>query len=123
MINAFASARILLIETGFEHVNGLLGKDQIQAKFRLSNVYRREGSEWRMVHHHVDFDPRILEIVSKLQTSSSNVRSDHNLRAEDAIRVWKSQLICSRIASRRLPSRRFAFRASPAPQGSKRSAV
>ena len=59
----------LAYETGFEHVNGLLGKDQIQAKYRVSNVYRREGSEWRMVHHHVDFDPRILEIVSKLQTS------------------------------------------------------
>ena len=59
----------LAYETGFEHVNGLLGKDQIQAKLRVSNVYRREGSEWRMVHHHVDFDPRILEIVSKLQIS------------------------------------------------------
>jgi ketosteroid isomerase-like protein len=59
----------LACETGFEHVNVLIGKDQIQAKFRVSNVYRREGSEWKMVHHHVDFDPRILEIVSKLQTS------------------------------------------------------
>jgi ketosteroid isomerase-like protein len=59
----------LAYEIGFEHVNGLMGKDQFQAKFRVSNVYRREGSEWKMVHHHVDFDPRILEIVSKLQTS------------------------------------------------------
>ena len=59
----------LAYEIGFELVNGLMGKDQVQAKFRVSNVYRREGSEWKMVHHHVDFDPRILEIVSKLQTS------------------------------------------------------
>jgi ketosteroid isomerase-like protein len=59
----------LACETGFEHVNVLIGKDQVQAKFRVSNVYRREGSEWKTVHHHVDFDPRILEIVSKLQTS------------------------------------------------------
>jgi len=59
----------LAYEIGFELVNGLMGKDQFQAKFRVSNVYRREGGEWKMVHHHVDFDPRILEIVSKLQTS------------------------------------------------------
>ena len=59
----------LAYETGTEHVNVLIGKDQVQAKFRVSNVYRGEGSEWRMVHNHVDFDPRILEIVSKLETS------------------------------------------------------
>jgi ketosteroid isomerase-like protein len=59
----------LAYETGTEHVNVLVAKDQLQAKFRVTNVYRREGSEWKMVHHHVDFDPRMLEIVRKLETS------------------------------------------------------
>ena len=59
----------LAYETGKEHVNVLLAKDQVQANYRVSNVYRREGSEWRMVHHHVDFDPTVLEIVRKLEIS------------------------------------------------------
>ena len=59
----------LAYEIGFEHVNVLMGKDQVQPKFRVTNVYRREISEWKMVHHHVDFDPRIREIVRKLETT------------------------------------------------------
>ena len=59
----------LAYETGREHVNVLIAKDQVQANYRVSNVYRREGSEWRMVHHHVDFDPTVLEMVRKLETN------------------------------------------------------
>jgi SnoaL-like protein len=32
-------------ETGTEHVNLLIAKDQVHADFRVSNVYRREGRE------------------------------------------------------------------------------
>ena len=68
VINAFASARILLMRQALS----MSMVCSVKTKFRQSSgirVYRREGSEWKMVHHHVDFDPRILEIVSKLQTS------------------------------------------------------
>ena len=47
----------------------LIAKDQVQANSRASNVYRRAGSEWRMVHHRFDFDPTIREALSKLETS------------------------------------------------------
>ena len=50
-------------------MNVLMAKDEVQANYRVSNVYRREASEWRMVHHHVDFDPTVLEIVKKLKIS------------------------------------------------------
>jgi hypothetical protein len=59
----------LAYETGTEHVNVLMAKDQVQSSFRVSNVYRREGNDWRMVHHHVDSDPTIVELLSKLETS------------------------------------------------------
>ena len=58
----------LAYETGTEHVNVLIGKDKAQADFRVSNVFRREGSEWRMVHHHVDLNQTMLAILSKLET-------------------------------------------------------
>jgi hypothetical protein len=56
----------LAYETGTEHVNVLIAKDQVQSSLRVSNVYRREGSDWRMVHHHVDSDPTVREALSKL---------------------------------------------------------
>ena len=35
----------LAYETGTEHVNVMIVKDQAQADLRISNVFRREGSE------------------------------------------------------------------------------
>jgi len=58
----------LAYETGTEHVNVLIAKGQAQADLRISNVFRREGSEWRMVHHHVDLNQTMLAILSKLET-------------------------------------------------------
>jgi ketosteroid isomerase-like protein len=58
----------LAYETGTEHVNVMIAKDQAQADLRVSNVFRREGSEWKMVHHHVDLNQTMLEILSKLET-------------------------------------------------------
>ena len=57
----------LTYETGTEHLNVLIGKANAQADLRVSNVFRREGSEWKMVHHHVDIHPTMLEILSKLE--------------------------------------------------------
>ena len=44
----------LAYETGPEHVNVLIGKDKAQADLRVSSAFRRRGSEWRMVQHHVE---------------------------------------------------------------------
>jgi ketosteroid isomerase-like protein len=58
----------LAYETGTEHVNVMIAKDQAQADLRVSNVYRREVSEWKMVHHHVDRNQPMQTILSKLET-------------------------------------------------------
>jgi hypothetical protein len=41
----------------------MIVKDQAQADLRVSKVFRREGSEWKMVHHHVDLNQPMLEIL------------------------------------------------------------
>ena len=58
----------LAYETGTEHVKVMIAKDQAQADLRVSNVYRREVSEWKMVHHHVDRNQPMQTILSKLET-------------------------------------------------------
>ena len=46
----------------------MIAKDQAQADLRVSNVYRREVSEWKMVYHHVDSNQPMQTILSKLET-------------------------------------------------------
>jgi hypothetical protein len=60
--------------TGSEHVNLFIMKDQVQGGLRVSNVFRREGSEWKMVHHHLDRNQTMLEILSKVETSHKRKR-------------------------------------------------
>ena len=56
-------------EAGTEHVAALVAGSAVQTEFRVTNIYRREGSEWRIVHHHTDLNPTMQGILSKLETS------------------------------------------------------
>lgn len=41
---------------GVEHVDAAVGDTRIDSEFRVTNLYRREGGAWKMVHHHTDAD-------------------------------------------------------------------
>jgi len=34
---------------------------------RVTNIYRREVTGWKIVHHHTDLSPAMIDIVSRLQ--------------------------------------------------------
>jgi ketosteroid isomerase-like protein len=55
-------------ELGIEHLDVLLAGNEVHTNFRVTNIYRREGSEWKMVHHHTGLNPTLVEILSKLET-------------------------------------------------------
>ena len=53
-------------ELGVEQGECKLGGHPVAIKHRVTNIYRREGGEWRMIHHHSDASPAMLEVLAKL---------------------------------------------------------
>ena len=43
-----------------------LGGHAVTIEHRVTNIYHREGGAWKMVHHHTDTSPAMLEILAKL---------------------------------------------------------
>ncbi|MCG8606140.1 nuclear transport factor 2 family protein [bacterium] len=39
----------------------------VRGEIRVTNIYRREGGAWKIVHHHTDADPSMQEVLSRLQ--------------------------------------------------------
>jgi ketosteroid isomerase-like protein len=54
-------------ELGVEQGEGTLAGQSVAIDHRVTNVYRREGGTWKMVHHHTDLSPAMVEIVRRLQ--------------------------------------------------------
>jgi ketosteroid isomerase-like protein len=54
------------VETGVEHVSFKLSGHAVQTQIRVTNVYRRTSTGWKIVHHHTDPSPEMQEVLSKL---------------------------------------------------------
>lgn len=46
-------------ELGTEDVDATLAGQPLRAKVRVTNIYRREGGAWRIMHHHADALPEM----------------------------------------------------------------
>ncbi len=53
-------------ELGIEHGQFKLGGHQVAIEQRVTNVYQRESGSWKIVHHHTDASPAMMEVLSKL---------------------------------------------------------
>jgi ketosteroid isomerase-like protein len=51
-------------EVGTEQGQAKLGGRQVSIEQRVTNIYRQEGGEWKIVHHHADFSPA-MEAMQK----------------------------------------------------------
>jgi ketosteroid isomerase-like protein len=54
-------------EVGTEQGQAKLAGEQVPIENRVTNIYRREGGAWKIVHHHTDISPAMLDILSRLQ--------------------------------------------------------
>ena len=87
-------------ELGVEKGSLKLGGHLVPIDSRVTNIYRQESGEWKLVHHHSDVSAAMVEAVEQLmarQRRRSLVILLTNLRGEDgrelipALQVLKSR--------------------------------
>ena len=52
---------------GTEHGQAKLGDETLRIDWRVTNIYRREAEGWKIVHHHTDVSPALVETIGRLQ--------------------------------------------------------
>jgi Ketosteroid isomerase homolog len=53
-------------EIGTEQGRCKFGGHPVELNHRVTNIYRREDGGWRMIHHHSDTSPAMLDVLSKM---------------------------------------------------------
>jgi ketosteroid isomerase-like protein len=53
-------------ELGTERGQVKLAGNLVSLEQRVTNIYRREGSKWKVVHHHADISPQMVEVLQRL---------------------------------------------------------
>jgi ketosteroid isomerase-like protein len=56
-------------EVGIEQGQATLAGEQITIEQRVTNIYRREAGGWKIVHHHTDLSPAMLDLLGRLQAT------------------------------------------------------
>ena len=57
----------LAYELGVERGQATMAGQQVTLDHRVTNVYRRETGSWKIVHHHTDISPAMLDVLKRLQ--------------------------------------------------------
>ena len=54
-------------EVGTEYGQVKLGGHEVSLEQRVTNIYRREAGTWKVVHHHTDISPAMLDVLRRLE--------------------------------------------------------
>lgn len=54
-------------EVGIETGTLTLGGLKASIEHRVTNIYRRESGAWKLVHHHTDLAPAMMDVLARLQ--------------------------------------------------------
>lgn len=55
-------------EIGVEVGHIVIGGEDVKIGQRVTNVYRREGGAWKVVHHHADPSPAMLAALERIES-------------------------------------------------------
>ena len=53
-------------EVGTEKGQATFAGQKVSIEHRVTNVYRKEAGAWKMVHHHTDISPAMLDVIKSL---------------------------------------------------------
>ena len=54
-------------EVGIEKAQFKIAGEEVKGEIRVTNIYQKENGSWKMVHHHTDIAPSMIEALQKLQ--------------------------------------------------------
>jgi ketosteroid isomerase-like protein len=57
-------------ELGVERGQLKLAGQQVTIENRVTNIYRREAGGWKIVHHHTDVSPAMVDVLSRMQAKT-----------------------------------------------------
>ena len=60
-------ARDMAYEVGVERGQMTVAGEAVTIEHRVTNVYRRQDGAWKMVHHHTDLSPAMIDLLARLQ--------------------------------------------------------
>ena len=60
----------LAYELGYERGQAKFSGQQVTLDHRVTNIYCREAGSWKVVHHHADVSPAMLDVLNRLQTKT-----------------------------------------------------
>jgi ketosteroid isomerase-like protein len=61
------ATRDMAVESGIESGTMTLAGETLTIEQRVTNVYVREGRQWKVVHHHTDLSPEMMGALRRLQ--------------------------------------------------------
>jgi ketosteroid isomerase-like protein len=53
-------------EVGVENGHLNLAGHEVRIEIRVTNIYQREAGAWKLIHHHTDSSPAMLDVLSQL---------------------------------------------------------
>jgi ketosteroid isomerase-like protein len=54
-------------ELGVEHGRFTLAGQPVAGDCRVTNIYRRESGTWKIIHHHTDTAPAMIDVLTRLK--------------------------------------------------------
>jgi ketosteroid isomerase-like protein len=61
----------LAYEVGIEYGQITLAGEVVAIEQRVTNIYQKQAGEWKIVHHHTDISPAMIDVLRRLQTKAA----------------------------------------------------